>query len=191
MNVSIISASPRKDSSSLRFTKYLQTHFTKLGHQVQIADFQEYDLPLVGQGSLQPENLTAFQQHLISTWQAGQLVVVVLPEYNWSTSPQLINTIHQLGSEAFKHLFGERVFAFVGVSSGRGGRIPAANISMLFSKMINFLNQYAVISPRIFEAHETPKNLDAQGNLIGNALFEKGVTDFVQYSLAIAQRWFR
>jgi chromate reductase, NAD(P)H dehydrogenase (quinone) len=118
-------------------------------------------------------------------------VVFTLPEYNWTNGGEFVNMIHQLGIKPFAHLFDQKVFALVGVSAGRGGRVPAIDANVLISKVISFTGGYSVVSPKIFEAHEVHKNIDAAGNLLGNDIFDAAMTDFVDYSLKVANQWKR
>ena len=97
MNITLISTSARKNSSSLRFVNYLQRVLTESGpHEVSIVTFEHYDIPLVGQGTVKPDALTSFQQELIRTWEAADLVVFAMPEYNWTAPPQATNTTNVL-----------------------------------------------------------------------------------------------
>ncbi len=190
--VGIISASPQRNSNSLRFAKALQHLLAERSFtEVQIVNFEYYDIPWVGEGDINPKQLTDFQYYLINVWNKSDVVFIVSPEYNWSFSPQLINTLDQLGGKAFAHLFDNKVFALAGVSSGRGGRQPALQLTTVLNKLINFLDGNSVIAPRIFESHETDQMLDADGNFIGSEAYIKGATAFVEYALRIAQRWFR
>ncbi|MPR33359.1 NADPH-dependent FMN reductase [Salmonirosea aquatica] len=189
MKIAIISASPRKDSNSLKVGKYLKSLFTAQESDVSLFDFEEIDIPMVGRGSLDKENLTPFQQKLVALWGEADLVVFAIPEYNWMTSGEFINMLHQVGTKPFAHLFDQKVFGLVGVSSGRGGRRPCLEMTIMINKLISFLNQYSVISPKLFESHETGKNLDDEGNSTGNEFYEKGLADFVDYTLKIARQW--
>lgn len=190
MKIAILSASARRGSNSLKVSKQIQKQL--LGdHEVRLFSFEGYDLPFVGQADIDKNALTVFQQGLVDTWAFGELVFIVAPEYNWSTSPELINAIDQLGDDDFaERLFGNKVFALAGVSSGRGGRQPVLQLQMMVNKMINFLNQYAIVSPRVFESHETSKNVDENGNSLNNPHYDKGLKAFVDYSLTIAKKWF-
>lgn len=190
MNIAIISTSSRKNSNSLRFAKYIQHVLAESGqHEVSIVDFEKYDIPFVGQGTVKKDDLTAFQQGLISAWEAADLVFFAMPEYNWTAPPQATNTIHQLGGPAFKHLFENKVFAMVGVSNGRGGRQPALDMTTVVSKIISFTNSYSIVSPKLYESHETDKNLDENGHFIGHEIYERTARAFVDYTLNVAQRW--
>ncbi|RYF48836.1 MAG: NADPH-dependent oxidoreductase, partial [Cytophagaceae bacterium] len=126
MKITLISTSSRKNSNSLRFVNYVRHLLTAEGqHEVSVVTFEHYDIPFVGQGSVKPDQLTPFQQELTSAWEAADLVLFAMPEYNWTAPPQATNAIHQLGGPSFKHLFENKVFAMVGISNGRGGRQPA------------------------------------------------------------------
>lgn len=190
LKISIISTSPRKNSSSLRVAKRIkQILESKNFSHLQICDFENYDIPLVGQGELHQEQLSDFQQKLIDTWASGELLIFVVPEYNWNTSPQLINAIDQLGGAPFDYLFDNKVFAFCGVSSGRGGRMPAVQMMTLFHKIISFTNKLSVISPKIYESHETAKNVAENGDSMGNTFYDKPLEQFIDYSLQIAEKF--
>ncbi|MBC8156299.1 MAG: NAD(P)H-dependent oxidoreductase, partial [Bacteroidetes bacterium] len=84
MITAIISTSSRPNSSSLRFSNFLRNILTEKDHEVTLVDFEHYDIPFTGQGSLKKETLTPFQQTLISAWEAADLVFFALPEYNWT-----------------------------------------------------------------------------------------------------------
>ena len=191
MNITILSTSPRKNSSSLRFSKYLKSLSQEAGFdQIEIVDFENYDVPFFGQGFINKDKLSSFQEKLIGAWAKADLVFIVMPEYNWFPDAELINLLNQLGGKDFAHLFGEKAFALAGVSSGRGGKLPAIEMTVMLGKLINFLNQYSVISSRIYESHETHINLNENGELANdNTVYENSVKAFVDYSIKIAQRW--
>ena len=117
MNIAIIATSPRQNSNSLRFSKYLQKVLQTSDYQdVTVVDFHHFDIPSVGRGSVNKQDLTAFQAELIGAWEKADLVFFVTPEYNFTVNGDLLNAFHQLGSKDFAHLFNNKVFAFAGVS---------------------------------------------------------------------------
>lgn len=190
MNIALISTSPRPASNSLRFVNYVKHILTEIDqHEVSVVTFEHYDIPFVGQGSVKKDSLTQFQQEFIGAWEAADLVIFALPEYNWTAPPQATNAIHQLGGPAFKHLFENKVFAMVGVSSGRGGRQPALDMTTVLNKIISFTNSYSITSPKLYESHETDKNVDEKGQFIGHEVYQRTVRAFVDYTLSVAQRW--
>ena len=194
MNIAILSASPRADSASLRVAKavklQIETSYTA-EHTTTLIDFHENDIPMIGRGDLRPDSLTAFQQRWVDTLNAAQLVICIVPEYNWIMPGEWIDAWHQTGKTAFAHLFDGRVFAVIGVSSGRGGRRPALETQQLLNKLISFLGQSSVVAPALFESHETEKNVDEQGRLIGADIYRAGLDRFLQLALKTAERWNR
>ena len=190
MNIAIIATSPRKNSNSLRFSKYLQKVLQTSDIQnTTIVDFHHFDIPSVGRGIINKEDLTDFQRELLTAWEKADLVFFVTPEYNFTVNGDLLNALHQLGSKDFAHLFNNKIFALAGVSSGRGGKTPCLELTTVINKIINFSNQYSVVSPRIFESHETHKNLDENADSVGNKIYEDGVKAFLDYSLEVTNRW--
>lgn len=190
MNIAIIATSPRKDSNSLRFSKYLQKVLATSGFENStVVDFHHFDIPSVGRGIIKKDDLSLFQAELIGAWEKADLVFFVTPEYNWTVNGDLLNALHQLGSKDFLHLFNNKVFALAGVSNGRGGKVPCLELTTVINKIINFTNQYSVVSPRIYESHETAKNLDEQADSTGNHVYESTVKAFVDYALVVAERW--
>ena len=190
MKIALISTSSRKNSNSQRFVSYLRHVLAEEEqHEVSIVTFENYDIPFVGQGSVKKDGLTPFQHELISAWEAADLVIFAMPEYNWTAPPQATNTIHQLGGPTFKHLFDNKAFAMVGISSGRGGRQPALDMTTVVNKIISFSNCYSIVSPKLYESHETDKNLDETGQFIGHEVYERTARAFLDYTLNVAQRW--
>lgn len=174
----------------MKAARYAQSLLAEMGkHTIKLVSFEGADIPMIGRDEVRPDQLTAFQKKLTEAWAEAELVVFTVPEYNWITSGELINAMHQLGTNAFAHLFENKVFALIGVSNGRGGRRPCLEIGILLNKLISFLNRQSVVSPKIFESHETQKNLDEKGVPTGNRIYDKGIADFLTYSLSLAERW--
>lgn len=174
----------------MRFSKYLQKVLQASDYQdVTVVDFHHFDIPSVGRGTVNKNDLTAFQAEFIGAWEKADLVFFVTPEYNFTVNGDLLNALHQLGSKDFAHLFNNKTFALAGVSSGRGGKVPCLELTTVINKIINFSNQYSVISPRIYESHETHKNLDENADSVGNKIYEDSVKAFVDYAVVVAERW--
>ncbi len=189
MKIAIISTSPRKESNSLKVAKYVEEIISQESDQVQLFHFEEIDIPMVGRAELDPKNLSKFQSELIKIWGDADLIIFTIPEYNWITSGELINALHQLGHKHFHNLFDNKVFGFIGVSNGRGGRRPCLEINIVLNKLISFLNGYSVISPKIFESHTTQDFLALDGSSKGDEYYEKNIKSFIDYTLKIANKW--
>ncbi|MCU0421350.1 MAG: NAD(P)H-dependent oxidoreductase [Bacteroidia bacterium] len=188
-SVCIISGSARAQNNTLRVAKALQKQYEKLNHKVDLVDFRTYDIPLINQGPVDRNNLTVFQKGLVDAMYNASLIIVITPEYNWSTTPEILNWLHRFGDRNFKDLFDEKVFASVGVSTGKGGKVPALHINSILSKIISFTDLNAIVSSKIFESHFTKEVIDEDGNLLGNEAFNAGLADFIQYTNRITNRW--
>jgi chromate reductase len=193
MNISIICTSPREGSQTLRFGQYLKSIFENQDaeNKISIIDFEDFDIPAIGKGKVDPNNLSVYQSKLIQIWAKSDLIVFCSPEYNWTTNGEVFIMFDQLGSKNFEYLFENKVFAFAGVSSGRGGKIAALDVSKVVNKLVSFQNKLSIVSPKIYESHETGKNILEDFKSSGNIVFEAGVLNFVQYSLALTNKWIR
>lgn len=189
MNIAILSGSARANNNTLRVGKAIQQRLIRLEHDTALVDFQQYDIPLINQGNIVPHQFTEFQQHLADTMRAANIIVVITPEYNWSTTPEILNFLHRFGSRELSDLFNEKVFATVGVSTGKGGKAPALHLHTILNKIISFTDLNSFVSSKIFESHFTKEVLDEDGNSLGNAQFDAGLNDFISYTLRMAERW--
>jgi chromate reductase, NAD(P)H dehydrogenase (quinone) len=191
MNIALLSGSARANNNTIRVGRAIQLRLNKMGHNASLVDFQEYDIPLINQGSVDAEMFTPFQQQLADAMQKAKAIVIITPEYNWSTTPEILNFLHRLGDRKFKHLFEEKVFATVGVSTGKGGKAPALHLHSILNKIISFTDLNSFVSSKIFESHYTKEVLDENGNTLGNDLFDAGLDDFINYTIRMAERWNR
>lgn len=189
MNIAILSGSARANNNTIRVGKALQNRMKMLGHEVSLVDFQQYDIPLINQGHIEELTYTPFQQQLTAAMKAAQAIIIITPEYNWSTTPEILNFLHRLGDHKFKHLFDEKVFATVGVSTGKGGKAPALHLHTILNKIISFTDLNSFVSPKIFEVHYTKEVLDENGHALGNDMFNAGLDDFIHYTLRMTARW--
>lgn len=185
MKIGIISGSARKGNNTHRVALAIKKQLG-LG---EIVDFQDYDLPNFAEGWVIPSSETTFQQHLIKTIDDAELLIVLTPEYNWFPSAEIINSIHQLAGPAYKHIFDNKVVTTLGVSTGRGGRMPAVQLGYVFNKIFNVFDLNSITSPRTFEAQEVLKCIDDDGNLLDNQIFNEGFKDYLDYSMKVAKRW--
>lgn len=189
MKVSIISGSSRINNNTLRVGLAIRRICESAGFECSLIDFQEYDIPFLNQGGIRLDSLSTFQEKLIRSIDQSGLVILLTPEYNWFPSAELVNMVHQLGTREFRHLFDNKVFAFCGVSTGRGGRMPGVQLSYVFDKIFNVFNTHSVTCPKKFESQFTTKVLDAEGNSLGNEEYDRGLEQFVTYALQTAERW--
>lgn len=191
MRVLILAASPRKGSLTLRFSLRLAQLAASIKdvREVHILDFDDFDIPPVGKGSFSSLELSPFQTKLVNLWESSDLIFICSPEYNWTANAELFIMLDRLGSKPFRHLFEDKTFAFVGVSSGRGGRQPALDLQRVLSKVVSFMGWFSLVSPKIFEAQEVEQNIAEDGSPTGSSRFHSFLEDFVFYNFRIARRW--
>lgn len=185
MQTTVISGSSRADNNTIR----LAYAIAKQVPNTTVVDFKDYDIPFPNAGGVKLGNLTPFQANLLDAIEQSHVVIVLTPEYNWFPSAELINMVNQMATGEIIHKFDNKVFAFVGVSSGGGGRMPTIQLSYMFDKIFNVFNIASITSPKKFEAKFIEKALDADGNSKGNHEFDKGLSDFLKYTQKIADRW--
>lgn len=190
MRATIISGSARENNNSIRVAKALLKLLEKK-HTASIIDFRTYDIPLMAQGGLNKNKLSDFQKNLIENLSESNIIIMVSPEYNWSITPELLNMFDIFGEVEFKKLFNNKIFAFVGVSSGKGGKAPCLHLMQISNKIIGYTQSHSVVSAKIFESHFTNNMLDEDGNFTETGEYENGLKAFVNYTLTMAEIWFR
>ncbi len=189
MQICIISGSARANNNTHRVSLAIEL-LLKANHEISVIDFKEFDIPSLAQGGLKTNALTQFQQNLIDSLFKAEVVVMVSPEYNWSATPEILNMLNLVPNKPFDQIFNNKVFAFVGVSTGKGGKVPALQMMQIVNKLISFSNNDSIVSSRIFEAHFVKEVLNESGESLGNPMFDKGLNDFCDYTIRIANRWF-
>lgn len=189
LNFCIVSGSARAENNTFRVALAINHQLISLGYQCNVVDFRDYDIPLINQGEIVPEQFSPFQHLLANGMQQANAVIIITPEYNWSTTPEILNWLHRFGEKRFKHLFENKVFATVGVSTGKGGKAPALHLHSILNKIISFTDLNAIVSAKIFESHFTKDTLDVEGNSLKNAQYDAGLQDFVRYTARITNRW--
>jgi len=189
MNVAILSGSSRKNNNTLLVAKALSLLHTKAGDTSHVVDFQNYDLPFFNGDALDEDNPSPFQKELIETWKDADLVYILSPEYNWLVSPELSNMTNHYSGKQHAFLYKDKVFAFVGVSTGIGGRLPTMQLSSVFEKLIFFLRQHSVCSPNKFESHYTHLELDKDGHFLRDQGYEQRMQYFADYCSELCLRF--
>lgn len=189
MQICIISGSARANNNTHRVSLAIEL-LLNANHEISVIDFKEFDIPSLAQGGLKTNALTPFQQNLIDSLFKAEVVIMVSPEYNWSATPEILNMLNLVPNKPFDQIFNNKVFAFVGVSTGKGGKVPALQMMQIVNKLISFSNNDSIVSSRIFEAHFVKEVLNENGESLGNPMFDKGLNDFCDYTIGIANRWF-
>lgn len=155
---------------------------------IELVDFEAYDIPFFNQ-ELDPSNLSEFQQRLTKAMREADSIIFVTPEYNWFPSAEMVHLVHRLADNHFKDLWDNKIFSFVGVSTGRGGRMPTVQMGYMIDKIINVFNFNSLTNPKSFEVQFAGKVLDINGNSLGSAEFDRGMQTFLSYHIRLNKRW--
>jgi len=189
MKHTILSGSSRKNSTSLQVSRAIERVLIELGERdVEVVDFEDYDIPFFNE-DLDTNNLSAFQSRLVNAMRSADSIIFITPEYNWFPSAEVIHLVHRMSGPAFKDLWDNKVFSFVGVSTGRGGRMPAVQLGYVVGKIINVFSFDSVTNPKGFEVQFAGAVLDQDGHSMGSPEFDKGLIDFTDYHIRLSKRW--
>ncbi len=189
MKHTILSGSSRKSSTSLQVSRAIERVLSELGEDnVEVVDFEDYDIPFFNE-ELDANNLSAFQTRLANAMRTADSIIFITPEYNWFPSAEVIHLVHRMAGPAYKDLWDNKVFSFVGVSTGRGGRMPTVQLGYVVDKIINVFNFDSVTNPKGFEVQFAGQVLDQDGNSMGSPEFDKGLSAFTEYHIRLSKRW--
>lgn len=189
--IGILCGSSRTHSNTARVGKAIRNILISKNvdsSQITMPDFENYDIPFSNGGTLKPGHLSTFSQSVHESLAGSKLIFILSPEYNWFPTPEIINLINQFGKKDFAECWEGKVFATCGISSGRGGRIPSIQLGYMLNKLINVMNFNSIVSAKSFESQFTPKALDHEGNSLGNAEYDAGLENFVQYNLILMRK---
>lgn len=133
MKITIISASMRPESQSLKISKWLSDHLNSLGADSVLVDLQELHLPRFEDSDIVGDNV----KQMLEGYESSDGFVFVSPEWNGTMSHGLISMLHYVG-----HEMAHKPVMLVGVSSSRGGHYP-----LMQMRIMNYKNNHFVISP--------------------------------------------
>jgi len=189
--IGILCGSSRTNSNTARVGKAIKRLLIEKGIEstrIYMPNFEDYDIPFSNRGTLKPGQLSTFSESVHECLAESKLIFILSPEYNWFPTPEIINLINQFGKREFAECWEGKVFATCGISSGRGGRIPAIQLGYMLNKLINVMNFNSIVSAKNFESQFTPKALDLEGNSLGNPEYDAGLDNFVQYNLNLMRK---
>lgn len=189
--IGILCGSSRTNSNTRRVGLAIRRILESKGvdpSQITMPNFEDYDIPFSNGGGLVPGHLSPFSQTAYECLSKSKLIFILSPEYNWFPTPEIINLINQFGKKDFADCWDGKVFATCGISSGRGGRIPAIQLGYMLNKLINFMNFNSIVSAKSFESQFTPKAIDSQGQSLGNPEYDSGLENFVIYNLNLMRK---
>jgi chromate reductase, NAD(P)H dehydrogenase (quinone) len=191
MKICILPGSSRKNSNTAKVAKGIKRIVMDNGvsdENIFIPDFTLYDIPFSNGQPMIEGSLSDFQQAVYAGMSNADIVFFLSPEYNWFPSAEIINIVHVFGSKEYKECWSNKLFATCGISNGRGGRIPAVQLSYVINKLINVMDLQSVVSAKMFESQFTNKVLDENGHSLGHEEYDHGLIQFVNYNLNMAKK---
>jgi len=123
----------RGKSQSLKVANYLKLRLEGQGKVAPLLDLHEFKLPIYDAG----ETKSSSEAELVEKLANADGYVFVSPEWNGMMSVGLVNMMHYAGGN-----MAHKPVMLVGVSSGRGGTYPLAQMRLMGHK-----NTHYVISP--------------------------------------------
>jgi NAD(P)H-dependent FMN reductase len=137
MKIVLISGSTRANSQSRKVTDYLAVRLQALDAETAILDLNETKLPMYDDTDDGPWK--AIWEPVSKGLSEAEGFVFISPEWDGMASVGLFNLLHYVGNQ--KEMAHKPVM-LVGVSSGRGGSYPIAQMKQIGQK-----NKHYVISP--------------------------------------------
>jgi chromate reductase, NAD(P)H dehydrogenase (quinone) len=189
--IAILTGSSRTQSKTSMVAKAIARICKQLGingDQIFMPDFTKYDIPFHNGGNISIDKLTEFQNSVYSAMSKAKIIFILTPEYNWFPSAEIINLLNQFGNKSFHECWNHKIFVTCGISSGRGGRIPAVQLSYVLNKLINVMDYHSIVSAKSFESQFTAAVLDGEGNSLGNEEYDHGIENFVTYNLNLLDK---
>lgn len=176
--ITILSGSARQNSNTLKVAKAIKVLLHELNEESTVIDFYGYDVPNFNQ-VFDADSLSNWQQNAVDNMANSRLVFFVSPEYNWMPTAEMMQFINRFGGGQFGHLWENKTFATVGLSSGIGGRLPALTLKNVIDEVVSFLGVDAKTVSGLQEVHHVAKVIDEDGNLLDNDLFNFSFKSFV------------
>jgi NAD(P)H-dependent FMN reductase len=93
MKLFMFAASLRKDSVNKQLISLAATLVTEAGHEIDLADFSEFDVPLYNQDIQDSQGFPEAITQFIKRMQNAQGLIISVPEYNYSIPGPFKNLI--------------------------------------------------------------------------------------------------
>lgn len=120
LTILVVEGTVRDGRNSIYPARYVTARFREEGHDAELFDMKEYDIPLLTKTRYMTNdphpNVEAFGQKV----EAADSIVIVSPEYNHSIPGSLKNLLDHLYPE-----YEDKPFSYVTVSGGRFGGVRA------------------------------------------------------------------
>ncbi|RCH55069.1 NADPH-dependent FMN reductase [Mucilaginibacter hurinus] len=153
--ITIISATNRAGSSTLKLSQYYQKRLTEKGEQAQVLSLEDLPATLIATDlyGARSEAFLPIQRVVTDTLK----FIFIIPEYNGSF-PGVLKVF--MDACAFPESFYEKKAALVGVSSGKYGNIRGVDH---FTGVCNYMHLH--VMPLKIHIPAIHKEIDNEGNI--------------------------
>jgi chromate reductase len=182
--ITILSGSARHNANTLRVAKAAQQEINNANISAEIIDFKDFDIPNYNQ-RFDPANLSTWQQGALDSILKSKLVIFISPEYNWMPTAEMIQFINRFSGNGLNHIWDNRTFATIGLSSGIGGRLPALHLKNMIDEVIGYSKSSGKTVSAIQEVNYVMDVIDIDGNLLENELFNQSFSGFIKSLCAL------
>ncbi|MCC3376377.1 NADPH-dependent FMN reductase [Cohnella sp. REN36] len=174
MRIVIVAGGNHRSSASTRLARYAGRLLAESGHQVQVYDLYEHQLPIFSPESEdEPESVARLRQAV----KGADAVLLSTPEYHGSVSGALKNALDYLGSDQFE---GKLTLAL----SASGG---AVGVSALTQLQIIVRNLHGINCPEWISIGGEQRAFDEQGVPV-HAAVQQRVARVLDYFVGMAER---
>lgn len=164
MRILAFAASVRKESFNKKLIALAATHLRGLGHEVDLADFREFDMPLYDADLNATQGLPAGAASLVKRLNDNDVVVISSPEYNYSVPGTLKNAIDWVSRANPVPLKGKPILLLSASPAEAGGHRG------LWQLRIPLEGCLAVVNPDMFSLSKAHEAFAADGQLANKAL---------------------
>lgn len=121
MKFLLLAASLRKDSHNKKLIDLTSRILKEAGHEVDVADFSEFDCPLYDQDTQDSKGVATGGKELIKRMKAADAFILSSPEYNYSIPGTLKNLIDWVSRERPMPWEGQKILLMTASPSPVGG----------------------------------------------------------------------
>jgi NAD(P)H-dependent FMN reductase len=178
MKITIVSSSTRVGRVSHRIALALVKQIQISGHETELIDLLELDLP---QFSERMARLETVPEHWLQTMEllkASDGIIFLTPEYNGSFTASLKNFIDVFAKDGFR---GKPIGVATGSSGAQGGIRAAYQLQQVV------LSLFAFPSPRMLTVGEMKSKFDETGALIDES-YRRSFEGFAESFLAFTAK---
>lgn len=162
--ITIVNGSSRIGSESSRIADYICKRILVLGleTEVEIISLEGNPIPLWSEHQNFDDPRLAYLKFALCALENSSAVIVVAPEWNGSTTPDLKNLFHYCSA---KHL-GHKPALIVGVSSGSGGAYVVAELKTFSVKnsYLVYIPNYVIVRNSKCELLDDPLDIEGENS---------------------------